>query len=151
MRNLSLLVLLAIGGCRAAAPASPRPDTATDQWRQLVGCYQIDGHPFSLDSVPGTRFPSPPEPGIRRARFEFVPFPRSGHGYWFVTPQGRVWVVSREGWGVTYELVQRGDSLVGKTHLHSHVVGAQFSPTPVGAVRATGCPAEALPATPVQP
>jgi hypothetical protein len=74
---------------------------------------------------------------VRLARFERdranVP------GYWFVTPQGTLRVVSHAGWGISYELVPRGDSLVGQARPHSHVVGFQFSPTPVSAVRATGC------------
>jgi hypothetical protein len=104
---------------------------------------------FSLDSVPGTRSGSDPEPGIRRARF--APDSDVAPAYWFVTSRDTLWVVHHEGWGASYELVQRGDSLVGRIHLHSHVVGAQFSPTPISAVRATGCPAEPLPATDAQP
>jgi hypothetical protein len=104
---------------------------------------------FSLDSVPGTRSASAPEPGVRRARFS--PDADVAPAYWYVTPQGKLWVVHHEGWGASYELVQRGDSLAGQIHLQSHVVGSQFSPTPISAVRATGCPAEPLPATGAQP
>ncbi len=139
-RNLIALVLV-IGGCRAGSSSSPTPDAATDQWHTLVGCYRMEGELFSLDSVPGTRSASTPEPGIRLARFERST-PGTVPGYWFVTSQGTLWVVSHAGWGATYELEQRGDSLVGQIHLHSHVVGTRFSPTPVSAVRATGCPAE---------
>jgi hypothetical protein len=150
MRNLGFLaLLLAIGGCRAAASSSPGPDTATDQWRQLVGCYRIDTSHFSLDSVPGTRGASAPEPGIRLARFPQDP--ATVPGYWFVTSRETVWVVSHQGWGISYEFVQRGDSLVGWAHLHSHVVGERFSPTRVSAVRATDCLVEPMPATRPQP
>jgi hypothetical protein len=150
MRNRSFLaLLLAVGACRAGASSSPQPDTATDEWRKLVGCYQIGRDLFSLDSVPGTRSASAAEPGVRRARF--VPHSDVAEAYWFVTSRGTLWVVSHEGWGVTYELVQRGDILVGSQHLHSHVVGSEFSPTPVSAVRAAGCPAEPQRAAGAQP
>ena len=144
MRNRSLVALLiAISGCRAGVSSSPRPDTATDHWRKLVGCYRMENRLFSLDSAQGRRLGSAPEPGIRRARF--AQDPDDANAYWFVTSGGTLWVVNNGGWGVSYELVQRGDSLVGRSHLQSHVVGSRFSPTPVSAARATGCPGEPMP------
>jgi hypothetical protein len=141
MRTRSLLAfLLAICGCRAADSSSPAPDTATGEWRTLVGCYRMDDRLFSLDSVQGARLAAAPEPGIRRARF--AGDRESGRAYWFVTSRGTLWLVHNEGWGASYELAQRGDSLVGRIHLQSHVVGARFSPTPVGAARAADCPAD---------
>ena len=150
MRNRSLLaLLLAIGGCRAASSSPPRPDAATGEWRRLVGCYRMDGQLFSLDSVPGARLASAPEPGIRRARFQS--HPAVGIGYWFVTSRGTLWVVHHEGWGASYDFVQRGDSLVGRIHLQSHISGTRFSPSPASAARASECPAEPQPAARAQP
>jgi hypothetical protein len=95
---------------------------------------------FVLDSVPETKLAAANEPGIRRARFN--PAAIVG-GYWFVTPEGTLWVSRHDGlWGKSWELRAHGDSLTGREHLRTDVPNARHEPKPVAAVRMSSCDVE---------
>ena len=139
MRHCFIMgIMLALAACATAGGGVPQPDTATDRWRELLGCYAMGDARVALDSVRQTRLAAGEEPGIRQARF--APEPAIVGGYWFVTRGGVVWITRHDGlWGTTYELRVHGDSLVGRRHVRTDVPNARGEPVPAAMARLPSC------------
>ncbi len=138
MRGSIVIVLaFACGGCAAAASPGVRPDAAAGEWRALVGCYQMGGRQFALDSIADLKL-NADRPDRRLARF--APQPAIVGGYWSVAEDGAVNVVRHDGiWGRSYEFAARGDSLVGRQWMQTDVPGQQPEAEPAVAVRTEAC------------
>lgn len=153
MRRTAALVLLgcvmAVGGCDpygyippAPPPPVPLRGPAALDWRALVGCYRMEGRYFAFDTVPAA--PSPYHPRVQGGRRAgWLPHrQRVGDSFWWITPRNAVEFIEDDGLhGGIYEFVVRGDSLVGRVHTLTDILGVYPPVVRAAAVRAP-CPAD---------
>lgn len=143
-------LVIASGGCETLeymytppAPPPPRPlrGAGPVDWRSLLGCWRVENGTFVFDSAPAHA-----RPGAVDARWaEWLPRrERRGPGvsYWWVTPRNSVEFVRDDGLhGRIYELVVRGDRLVGRIHTLTDIVGA-YPPAVRTSAERVPCPTD---------